>query len=98
MRIRLFKTRQEVRALRSDVAELRAMLVAHFGMKYTMQDFRNWYDKHRDANHIPVTEGEWHHYDEILSSVANSQSSNPVDTDLSFRDKRVMITKGDING
>lgn len=87
-----FKTRHEVKQLRREIDFLRNMLVTHFGIKYTMEDFKNYYERHPDSNVIPVTEGEWHHYNEMIMPSGNIKfTDTPNNTHASFRSKRVII-------
>jgi hypothetical protein len=65
--MKLFKTRQEVKYLRQDINELRQMLVDHFGILYSLNDFSKYTERHPKSKHIPVTEGEWFHFEEIMT-------------------------------
>lgn len=91
--MRFFKTRHEVKQLRQEIAELRAMLVAHFGIMYTMDDYKKYYERHPEAGNIAVAEGEWYHYSDMLGPVSGRPDSvtDPKVTALSFRNKRVII-------
>lgn len=91
--MRWFRTRHEVRQLRSEVRELRAMLVAHFGIRYTLQDFKDYAKRHPDNKVIPVTYGEWHHYSEMLQPAGKADVDHPANTDLSYRNKQVLPMK-----
>lgn len=61
-----FKTRHEVKRLQQQVDTLTDMLKVHFDIKYTMQDYSTWENRHPSAPTIPVSDGEWWHFGHIL--------------------------------
>lgn len=61
-----FKTRHEVKQLRTELVELREMLRAHFDIKYTFQDFQEWFDAHPHDGAMPTSVGEFLHYYSML--------------------------------
>lgn len=86
--MKIFKTRKQVELLRQDVAELSQMLKDHFGIKYDLKDFDEWYDRHPDikrVKYVPVTEGEWFHYSDLLGPIFPHSEPLPKDVKLSFR-------------
>lgn len=78
-----FKTRAEVKKARDDVAELRAMLGAHFNIMFTLEDFKQYCDANPSAVRIPVSVGEFLHYYKMLGP-------NGV---IAFRTKPVVPTE-----
>jgi len=62
-----FKTRQEVKYLQQKIEHLEGMLKAHFDIKYDFEDFSKYDSRHIQQSTIPVSEGEWYHFKEIIS-------------------------------
>lgn len=61
-----FKTRHEIRQLRSDVADFRQMVRTHFDIKYTLDDFRQ-FTEDTEGKKIPTSVGEFLNYYKIIS-------------------------------
>lgn len=61
-----FKTRYEVKRLQRQVDTLTDMLRVHFDIKYTMEDFSTWNNRHPNDGVIKVSDGEWWHYGSIV--------------------------------
>lgn len=68
----IFKTRHEVKRLQTQLDNLEAMLVANLGIRFTMEHFRQYQEKHPNATSIPVSDGEWYHFGDMM------QPSNPA--------------------
>jgi hypothetical protein len=87
---KLFKTRREVQALRKDVESLSDMLKVHFDIKYTLADFAMWRERHPDAKHVPVTEGEWLRFGDMLAHVGSAPTKAVANQHFSYRDMAVV--------
>jgi hypothetical protein len=81
-----FKTRHEVKRLQAQVDTLTDMLKVHFDIKYTMQDYSTWQNRHPNISTIPVSDGEWWHYGSIMGG-----SDEVMPATLLFRGKDLEI-------
>lgn len=76
---KIFRTRLEVEHLQRQLDDLTSMLKGHFGILWDLDDFKNYTESHPEDKNIPVTDGKFLHFDDMLKpSIRNAQFKTTI--------------------